>query len=501
MIHTNRRNPDSSIDSAEVKIGAQGWLRLAQTVFVLLCAETLFSVPYRSVYLLRKSAFQAWFAELFVLAVIGIGFKYRQTILIRLSRFLKAPSIGNNAWLWLWLIIGITLRSAWALRFPVPLKSDNAAYFDIASRLAHGQNIDSIFLPPGLSLFLSPFLLIFGSHRWVPLICDLFLFIITYTLTYALANQIKGGLAARIAPMLVAIWPGFFPLAGVNSKETLLAALVPATLFFYLKASDLGIGSFGKEIRWGYMITAGFCMGFAALTQPGFLLFPCVLFGFEMLRGTGFLNAALRITVISIAMLTAILPWTYRNYLNFHRMVLISTNGGTVYYLSNNPLADPFINAGHSDIGEIPLPDDEFEADKLGYKLGNDWIVHHPGAFAVLMIRKQVVFLGDDALGAFESLKFHLDKTNPLYAPAKAISNLFWLGLWTLLFFGFPLLFRLCNWQLWYGLLFLPFVYQWAIDSVFESGPRHHVPYVALIGVLVGIVLSLAAPQETRTNQ
>jgi hypothetical protein len=238
-------------------------------------------------------------------------------------------------------------------------------------------------------------------------------------------------------------------------------------------------------------------MGFAALTQPGYLLFPCVLFGFEMLRDRGLLKAAVRITVFSIAMLASIAPWTIRNYLVFHRTVLISTNGGSVFYRANNPNA----NAQYEPENAAPLSKDEFEADKQGYKMAEDWIVHNPGAFAVLMVRKQVVFLGDDAVGVFETLKFHIDHPVPLYAPAKAISNLFWLVLWTVLFFGFPLLFKPGNWRLWYGLLFLPFLYQWAIDSVFESGPRHHVPYVALLAVLAGMVLSSTARQKLHSNE
>jgi 4-amino-4-deoxy-L-arabinose transferase-like glycosyltransferase len=497
MEHSDGQNAGSIVDRGKARSGANRGLHLAQVVFVLFCAETLFSLPYRSVYLLRQSASQAWIAALFVLVMICACFAFRQPVLRALGSLLSAPSIGNKAWLSFWLIFGLALRLAWALRFPVTLKSDNLIYFDVAAKMAHGQSIVSVFNPPGLSLFLAPFFMVVGTHTWVPLLCALLLFIATYLLTYALAARIQGSLAARIATMLVAIWPSYFTLVGVNSKETLLAALVPATLYFYLKACDPKVGLKEAHIHWGYVIAAGICMGFAALTQPGYLLFPCVLFGFEMLRDRGLLKAAVRITVFSIAMLASIAPWTIRNYLVFHRTVLISTNGGSVFYRANNPNA----NAQYEPENAAPLSKDEFEADKQGYKMAEDWIVHNPGAFAVLMVRKQVVFLGDDAVGVFETLKFHIDHPVPLYAPAKAISNLFWLVLWTVLFFGFPLLFKPGNWRLWYGLLFLPFLYQWAIDSVFESGPRHHVPYVALLAVLAGMVLSSTAQQKLHSNE
>jgi 4-amino-4-deoxy-L-arabinose transferase-like glycosyltransferase len=459
--------------------------------------EALFSIPYRSLYLSGRSAPVASIAGLCVLAAIGILFPFRHSLLPPLGRVLKVPSIGNRVWLIFWLVFGLILRLAWVLRFPVTLKSDHLAYFQIAANMAQGHTGPGAYWPPGFSLFLAPFFIVFGAHLWVAQLCSLLFFVATYLLTYALAKRIQGGLTARIAPILVAIWPGYFTLAGINCKEVFLGVLVPASLFFYLKAFDSRSCYAGTRFRWGFMVAARLCMGFAALTQPGFLLFPAVIFGFEMLQNRGFLKATLRTTGFGLAMIAAILPWTYRNSLVLHRFVLISTNGGSVFYRANNPLA----NGNYSAEGEIPLPQDEFAANQMGYKLADDWIAHHPVAFAALMVRKQVVFLGDDALGAYETLKRDLNPSVFLYASIKGISNLFWLVLWTVLFLGFPLLFRLENWRLCFGLLFLPLTYQWVIDSVFESGPRHHVPYVAVISILVSIVLSSALQQEPNPNQ
>jgi 4-amino-4-deoxy-L-arabinose transferase-like glycosyltransferase len=477
------------IDGRDATMSAKIGPRLAQLVFVLYCAEALFSLPYRSVYLFRQSIFQSWIAALCLLTLVGVCFRFRLAILPVLGRPLRVPAIGNRAWLLFWLIFGVALRLAWALHFPVTLKSDHLAYYQVAENLALGHSGTGAFWPPGFSLILTPFFYVFGAHPWVAQLCALLFFAATCLLTYALANRIHGGLAARIAAMLVAIWPGYFTLAGINCKEVFLAVLAPAALLFYLKASDSGTGPAGVRFRWRFVIAAGLCIGFAALTQPGFMLFPAVILGFEMLRSDSVLRAFARTAVFSIAMIAAILPWTCRNFLAFHRIVLISTNGGSVFYRANNPLA----NGNYLAEGEVPLPKDEFAADQLGYIMAEEWIVHHPGDFAALMVRKQIVFLGDDALGAFETLKRNVNSSGALYASVKGISNLFWLAAWTVLFIGFPLLFRLDNWRLWFGLLFLPLLYEWVIVSIFESGPRHHVPFVSLLSVLVAMVLSSAA--------
>ena len=62
--------------------------------------------------------------------------------------------------------------------------------------------------------------------------------------------------------------------------------------------------------------------------------------------------------------------------------------------------------------------------------------------------------------------------------------------------FGTPALFRLRSWPLWFGLCFLPQLYQWAIDSVFESGSRHHLGYIGLLSVGVAMVMSTVAARE-----
>jgi 4-amino-4-deoxy-L-arabinose transferase-like glycosyltransferase len=509
MIRRVRRDIDSQNGRrAATEAEKQSWL--PRVVFVLFCMEALFSLPYRSIYLSGHSGVMASIAAFCVVAAAGFLFAFRVLLLPLLGRLLSAPSIGNGAWLAFFLAFGLILRMAWVLGFPVSLNSDHLAYFQAAASLAQGHTGAGAYWPPGFSLILAPFFMVFGAHQWVAQLCALLFFAATYLLTYALASRIQGGLTARIAPMLIAIWPGYFTLAGVNCKEAFLGVLVPATILLYLKASeyrpirascratksDPEFGPNGTRFHWGFLIAAGLCMGFAALTQPGYLLFPLVVLGVEMLSGRRVLRAFGRTAVFSLALIAAVSPWTFRNYLVFHRMVLISTNGGSVFYRANNPLA----NGNYSAEGEVPLPKDEFTADRLGYKMADDWIVHHPGDFAALMVRKQIVFLGDDALGAYETLKRDLNPSFALYASVKGVSNLFWLSLWTVLFLGFPLLFRLGNWRLWYGLLFLPLLYQWMIDSVFESGPRHHVPYVALIAVLTGMVLSSAVRQGPKTN-
>ena len=461
------------------------WRRpLAEGAFLLICAETIFSVPYRSVFLATHSAPLSWVAALVVCAVVALCYRWREAILNSLGRLAAGGWKSDRAWFGFWLIFGLAARLAWAVRFRVTLKSDGLAYFLDAKSLATQHTFSGAYWPPGFSLFLAPFFDVFGAHVWVTVLCALLLFAATYGMTYLLAERLRGGVASRIAAMLVAVWPTYVTITGVNCKETLLAFLITAALFLYLKADERGRG-----VRLGFIFGAGMLLGFCSLTQPGYMLFPGVVFLFELLRKRTFFGAVGRTIVFTLALVAVILPWTYRNYLAFHRVVLISTNGGSVFYRANNPEA----NASYSAEGEEALPKDEFAADKEGYRAAEAWIVHHPGDFAALMVRKQVVYLGDDGIGVYESMKRGLHPSAKLYGAAKLVCNLFWLAAWVVLLLGVPKLFRLRSWPIWYGICFLPLLYQWAIDSVFESGSRHHLPYVALVSIMVGIVIESAS--------
>lgn len=480
-------------------------LRLAQGVFAAFCLETIFALPFRSLQLAGRSDRIAVIVALGVVLFASLLFALRNKILPLLSRCLRLPDVGEKVWLLSMLTVGLAMRLAWALSFPVTLKSDHLAYFQIAAQMAQGHLGPGAYWPPGFSLALTPFFMVLGAQLWVAKACGLLFFVVTCLLTHALAMRLQGIQTARIATLLVAVWPGYFTLAGINCKEVFLAMLLPAAIFFYCKTSagfaaanrdGLPAGSKEEKYRWGYTIAAGLCMGLASLTQPGYMLFPAVILLAELLRGVGLVRAAWRTSLFSMALLAAILPWTYRNYLVCQHVVLISTNGGSVFYRANNANANPNYNAE----GEVALPKDEFEADRVGYQMAKAWIRQHPADFAVLMFRKQLVFLGDDALGAYETLKRDQNPSVLLYSSVKGICNLFWLAIWTGLLLGLPLLFRQKKWQIWFGLLFLPLLYQWAIDSVFESGPRHHIPYLALMAVMAGMVWNEAVRQSGKVS-
>jgi len=117
----------------------------------------------------------------------------------------------------------------------------------------------------------------------------------------------------------------------------------------------------------------------------------------------------------------------------------------------------------------------------------------------VLGFRKQILFLGDDAQGAYETLKRGLGIGGLGYALWKALSNMYWWALWALI-----LLMIAANWRTFLSgdtsltAVMLSVLYLVAIHSVFESGGKYHEPLIGLVAVLAGQVV--ATPSVTRTD-
>jgi hypothetical protein len=89
----------------------------------------------------------------------------------------------------------------------------------------------------------------------------------------------------------------------------------------------------------------------ASLAQPSMLLFPIAMAVAIRAQCAQFRPLALRLAVITLAMAAVIAPWSMRNYSILKEFVVISTNGGDVFYRANNPLATGgYVQRGEKDL-------------------------------------------------------------------------------------------------------------------------------------------------------
>ena len=238
----------------------------------------------------------------------------------------------------------------------------------------------------------------------------------------------------------------------------------------------------GRAQAIGYSGLSGAAFALTSLTQPGLLLLPSILVGYEMVRRGPIAAAAIRVGFAVLVMLVLVGSWAYRNSVVLGSSLIISTNGGSTFYRANNPLA----TGGYTERGERSLEGlGELERHRRGLEYGKEWIRSHPSDFLKLAWRKQILFLGDDGEGVYETLKRGLGIGDRRYFLLKMISNLYWLALWCLILAG------LIRGRSAFApgvagptLLGLAILYFWLIDSVVESGARHHMPLIGVLSVL-----------------
>jgi len=315
--------------------------------------------------------------------------------------------------------------------------------------------------------------------RWVVVLMNLALMAGTVAVAMALARRIAGEGAARIAGFLVAVWPNLVTQSGLPSKELLIVLLLPLALLIYT-----GNG------RHRALLT-GLVLGAAALVQPSIQLFFLVLLCYEIARRASWRAAGLRIVLAIVGMAVVIAPWSIRNYRVFGKVVVISTNGGSTLYRANNPLA----TGGYERDGERSFEGhDELECNSLGYKWAREWISEHPGDFARLAVRKQVLLLGDDAVGVYETLKRGLEMEGGPYAPLKLLSTAVWLLLWALVFAAILANPRTAFSPPIAAALATGFLYFYGIHTIFESAGKYHVPALGLLLTFAAALAVRAAP-------
>ena len=462
--------------------------RVAAFVFLLLCLEILFSVPYRTIHLAIHSAPKAWVVAVLGLLFCGWIYSLRHRLYGRIEQVARVlPASLQSAGVT--VAIGLFLRFLWVLRFHPPLASDGAGYFTEATNLAQRHLYDGTFWPPGFPLFLSPFVALFGAHFSVSLMVGMLLFVLNTLLTRRVARQMTGSdRASVLAGWVLALWPGYIAVVGINSKEALISCIF-AAMMGLLYGSRVWAG----QRLWLATAGVGVLCGSAALTQPGLMLLPAVILLAEFLLTRRISPALLRTTVATAAMVCTILPWTVRNYVDYGRLIPISSNGGSVFYRANNSHA----NAAYSGEGEVVLPKDTIAADREGYAMAKDWIMHHPLAFTTLAIRKQVVFWGDDGDGIYEGLKRNQSPNILLYSGLKLVTSVYWWALWIALLCCWRPLTHALDWPAWFGVSFLPLAYQWVIDSVYESGSRHHLAHTSCVAVLVACAFAAVERQRS----
>lgn len=310
--------------------------------------------------------------------------------------------------------------------------SDARWYFLDAQNLAEGKGFSesgmlTAFWPVGWPGFLGGLIHVFGPHVIVGQVANLLLSAASIVLTAALANRlVPGNRGGLLAALIIAVYPNQIAYVPLLTVEVFFQFLL---LLGFLLLCD------GRNRA---LLMSGLVFGVASLTKSQAILLPSAL-AMPLLVGhwsKAVLVRWFRILALSgLMMLVVILPWTARNYLIFHQIIPISTNGGFTLLTGNNPSA----NGGYTTEDPLVLtlpygPAKQLDQDRIARERALHWIKENPGRFARLIPLKIVALWAGDGEGEWFYQRGYkqYDRYKILFRAGRLVNQIFYLALWAL---------------------------------------------------------------------
>ncbi|MGZ6640773.1 MAG: ArnT family glycosyltransferase [Solirubrobacteraceae bacterium] len=326
-------------------------------------------------------------------------------------------------WLTGVMLLGFALRLTWAIiavRQPIGLH-DPFTYEFYGDQISRGHGYRQLdgqptaYFPPGYPAALAA---TFWLVRHTPLPDDLpaagaglniVLGLATIAIAYLLARRLFDVRVARVAAVIVAVYPNFVYHAAIMLSETLFTFLVIAALATLLWKPWPG----GRPSR-GRLAAFGVLIGLSALVRPvSLVLLPLVAVPMLAAR-VQWRRALLAVVVATATALAVILPWTARNAHVMGQPVFISLNGGDDLCIGHNPRASGhFDNSPYCDPPKraalLSHREQELLRDRVHRHEAQQYALHHPVREVGLLFKRAYYLLYNDHDGLVAAESFGQD--------------------------------------------------------------------------------------------
>lgn len=209
----------------------------------------------------------------------------------------------------------------------------------------------------------------------------------------ALAASAAGPAARRPAVWIGAVYPPLVWICAYVFSEALYSTLALGSALLLGRAIDARSveddrsGDAGAAAVFG----AGVLAGLSALTRPTALFFFALAAGWLLWRR--------HVRWVALFVVGAVLtlgPWTARNVLEYHRFVLIASEGGVTFWTGNHPLArgdgdlaaNPGIKRANVEFRNAHPGMSAEDLEPVYYAEAFRYIVAHPIAWLTLLVKK-----------------------------------------------------------------------------------------------------------------
>jgi 4-amino-4-deoxy-L-arabinose transferase-like glycosyltransferase len=256
------------------------------------------------------------------------------------------------------LLFGLLVRILWLVVDPHVIVSDEVAYHQLASNLAHFIGYGVPFWPPGYPLVLSVVYFIFGDSPQVAIIFNLILSIATIFIVIFIARKYFGLWVAILTGVIMAVMPSYILTVSLLRYEILLQFCLGLSFWLSLRAWN-----------WRNILGIALLTALATLMRPLMILWPVLLFLINREHGT--LGGRIKKGGITLGISVAfVLPWIVYASLTAGRIVPVALNGGMNLWIGNNPDATGAYMTPPSDYWDAQF--DAIAGQKaIAYILGN----------------------------------------------------------------------------------------------------------------------------------
>ena len=207
---------------------------------------------------------------------------------------------------------------------------------------------------------------------------------LTAWLLYRLGRRLFNPTVALAAAGLSAVYAYFIYYAAALMTESFFILCVLAALDSALELAE--------KPSWKTALSLGIALGLGILLRQTLLLFLPFLLLWLLWQARGRIRwFHLALPLLVIALLIA--PWTVRNYLVFHRFVLLNTNAGFAFFWANHPIHGTYSTLLKGNAYQELIPPElrslnEAELDAALLRLGLGFVWADPGRYVLLCLNR-----------------------------------------------------------------------------------------------------------------
>lgn len=407
--------------------------------------------------------------------------------------FAKGLMKKNSRYYFAILALALVLRITWAIAVPVQPFSDPLGYDAIARNIVSGggfgfqPGVPTAHWVPGPPFVFAFFYFVFG-HTYIPIVVlNIALGVFMVAAAMRLAEWWFDRRVSLVTGLLLAIWLNLIEFTTLLASELLFCALLLGALLAWMHPTA----------NWRRRaVGAGILLGAACYVRTIGLTVPFIFVLLEWLRGAKlsplqvFRRTLAPVAVLAIAIGLTIAPWSLRNTLTFGRFILISTNGGEVFWNGNNVNSDGKSMAPTPQLASANLAEEDayLTSEALLYAR------EHPFDFAAGFFKKLVLLHSRESIGVvWNELGLSARWGQAVLLPLKAVNAAYWYLVLGLALGGIAVLVKQQGWR---AVSKQPAVWLWFYPAVtiavFLGQDRYHIPMIPAIAMLAAYALVFA---------